>query len=739
MGRLPRLPGDRQAWRTRSLAAIWVWYIGYFSLAALAQSQYLEGVMYQGMPVSGCIRTLTAEATYGCQGSAATTGILYGVFTSAELDAFVNDAPSGKFAVVMPYAFFTLDNINRLEATKKMSGMILVKDGFNFPPPSNFSIDSTCPNCEYGLYANQSKETWTMWNPSGRNLAFQNFDFPIFGITGYPGNLRSISPLRQALESNILGKYRDYPQYAVQFDSFMFADVDSGTCLRRDRCDPIGGLSVWSSFSSLAQGTTMDSAKPIIVVASKLDSRAFMFDFSFALRYSTGPSTPVFAIGAAARTGLVTALATADALSKYFQQPAATPLAKQILFTFFDAEVWGYAGSQRFVQDITTPFQCKERSSQPTAGCPITSANCTNPCFYDLDFESIKFDNIESIIEFDSVGGSISPDQDLSNTNIYMHVDVNNTQNAALMSTFGGTVSSPGFNGSTALSVNVIPAATAAGNLRLPPSSAMAFLAKKNIPAIVLGDYQRNFSNKFYNSEFDDGRGWDADNIALMCALANKTARTLFTSASGTNASAPSVVSANCTLIASLMECMTRNLLCDLVSELYPPLQKLKDLGLLHDTAYSGRFNYDTNVVPFLISRFMANLTSLERKNTCVKDSDCENADFVCTSYQNTDNGTSIGQCVKGFSRFHWAYGTGIERNYERGIFEVVDPKKPTWTQSRFRDYAINNSGIRLRIFKVASSAYEGLQLGIGIAFTILGIAGTLFARRFLRKRFKTD
>lgn len=97
------------------------------------------------------------------------------------------------------------------------------------------------------------------------------------------------------------------------------------------------------------------------------------------------------------------------------------------------------------------------------------------------------------------------------------------------------------------------------------------------------------------------------------------------------------------------MTCFTRNISCTLVSELYPlrrhiyysggvvayleiwSVPVVQDLGVVQDTAYSGAFHYGTNVMPYLISRFMTNLTATDRTTSCFEDGDCtvKGTDFV--------------------------------------------------------------------------------------------------------------
>lgn len=95
---------------------------------------------------------------------------------------------------------------------------------------------------------------------------------------------------------------------------------------------------------------------------------------------------------------------------------------------------------------------------------------------------------------------------------------------------------------------------------KLPPgSSAMSFLQKKrDIQAAVITDYQKQLGN-YYNSDMDDGldvpRATDA-----ICGLVNATANAIYSQASNGNLTNP--LSANCTLIASMLDCLISNFSC---------------------------------------------------------------------------------------------------------------------------------------------------------------------------------
>ncbi|CAG8714639.1 6152_t:CDS:2, partial [Racocetra fulgida] len=103
-------------------------------------------------------------------------------------------------------------------------------------------------------------------------------------------------------------------------------------------------------------------------------------------------------------SGTIALLAVADAISQ---------LPKHILYTLFNGEAWGFAGSSRFVADITQ-FNCQVKGS--AKGCPFKNG-CGFPCKQDLDFTRINFANIESIFEFNQIG--------MNTTGFYVHVDSN--------------------------------------------------------------------------------------------------------------------------------------------------------------------------------------------------------------------------------------------------------------------------------------------------------------------------
>lgn len=212
---------------------------------------------------------------------------------------------------------------------------------------------------------------------------------------------------------------------------------------------------------------------------------------------------------------------------------------KHILYTLFTAESWGLAGSQRFVKDISTPFVCTN-ATRATA-CPYTNAPCTFPCVRNTYFQNINFDNIESIFEFQSVSGINSNYTD----GYYVHVD-DAKQSQPLI---------------TALQpyTNIKTASIDGVDRKLPPSSAMSFLQKRrDIQAAVITDYQKNLGS-YYNSDMDDALDITKATDSI-CGLVNSTANAIYNQAS--NGNLTNQITANCTLISSMLECLISNFSC---------------------------------------------------------------------------------------------------------------------------------------------------------------------------------
>ncbi|ORY51569.1 hypothetical protein BCR33DRAFT_733836 [Rhizoclosmatium globosum] len=623
------------------------------SAFVLAQNTYIEGGIYQQIQAFGAVRMLNATGVTGPQTNP-TVGVVYQILNTNDLNAFLAFSPTFvKFAVVLPYAMFTPSVIDSLRGSNKLAGLIVIENqGPNFPSPPTESPDDAFPNFQFSLYANSSTPPHA-WNPSGSSMLYRSFDFPVFVM---PVNLndlsasQSVGTLLQTAKYNLDRGYTRYPLYSVEFNEFMWGAVDASTCLRRGTCSPVGASSVWGTFS---YNISRKDTKNVVVVSSQLDGNGFFHDFV------TGAATTA--------SGYVTLLAVANALSQ--NQAAVTALPSDILFTLFSTEAFGFAGSQRFIQDISSPFQCLKSvdGSTTTSSCNYQGPFCANPCQPTGGFTNLDFNRISAVVELNQWSSRFGE---------VVHWKCE----------WYGEENWRDWNASN-VNVKFGPATTSGKGLGLPPSSAMSFLAKKKIPAVVLGDFQTSFTNKYYNSIYDDASLFTSDNIAVMCGVATQTARSVF---------------------------------------------QLAD-DQVYNTNYPGIFTQSafTSVPPYMVYNLLANYTAAKRvPGACVSNSNNPN-DPNCGNDPTVN--CVANQCVYSQTYPHYAYGLGIEMDYSTSKFVVVDAKKPTWVQSGY-----NSTQQRIRTFLSVSPQYQGMQIGVGLSLTLVATVATYYIQRFVDAKFNS-
>ncbi|KAI7852402.1 Nicastrin-domain-containing protein [Circinella umbellata] len=635
-----------------------------------------------------CVRLLNATSTIGCHAPKTGSGVLYHVKSQNQMDDFVAGqfGSSDTYGIVLGYNLLTRDNINALQSTGRVNGLIvLLREAMNQNDFQNLhSPEGNCPNCQFGLYADDDDPY--NWNPQGQNLLESEFEIPIFGIN--PVNKISTQIynfVMKTVEYNEEKGYDNYPLQAVDFELFMWAAVNSETCLRRGWCEAIGGLSVYSTPSVDIQA---DDKKSIVMLTAGMDSRSLFHDLT------NGAGHDV--------SGLVGILAAAEALSRV----DTINLPKHILYTAFSAESWGYAGSQRFVQDISQPFTCTNKSRAVT--CPYgSSAPCTNPCVRSLDFKRINFDQIDSIIELGSISMTTSG-------GYWAHVDDIKTSES-LVTTLQQQQNTPSSNASI---FSIHPAYEDNVQRKLPPgSSTMSFLKqKRNIPSVVITDFQKELGS-LYNSDLDDTlKGLD---LSSICQLATTTAKTTYLQAQG-NTSVADQITANCTLVESLMDCLVSNFSCSFMQSYF------NVSGITRISHYSSIFSFrnpQPQLLPRFVFTFLADVTSRSSPtpSSCATIQDCKQGEYCIKK-----------QCVQTFTNYHDAYGTGLKYDESSGKVLVIDSTKSTWTESTW------NTPV-FRTFLVTSKTQQAVELVVGVLWTVISIVTVFYAKRYFKKTFKIE
>lgn len=241
-------------------------------------------------------------------------------------------------------------------------------------------------------------------------------------------------------------------------------------------------------------------------------------------------------------------------------------MSKHIVYTLFTGEAWGFSGSQRFVQDITSsPIQCEK---PPTSG-----TGCAYPFYSDLEFQRLNPAKIEAILEVGQIAGMGGTG---GNPTLYAHVD--NIQESA-STTLLNQILQIGANGST-----TIPPAPTAGipvqaassddvKRGLPPSSSMSFLKSRgNIPTVVLTDFQKQMSALTNHDQDDSGN--TPNTINLIQQAASVISKTAWLQAQGVTDSAAMTpaqteaiasIQIDAGLVQDLLGCLTLNYSCPLV------------------------------------------------------------------------------------------------------------------------------------------------------------------------------
>jgi len=509
----------------------------------------------------------------------------------------------------------------------------------------------------------------------------------------------------------------------MKFVLSMDASKNSETCLPRGHCYPIGGNSVWSTFSKKIDP---DDGKKIVIVSSQLDGNSLFHEFS------TGLNSQI--------SGLVANLGIANAFSKLDISP--DEFQNHIIFTFFSGESYGYAGSQRFVQDISTPFKCNDHESKDY--CNNYSA-CTNPCIINDDFKNLNINNIKGIVELNQLACQGCK----NNLNYYIHVDDTNNQgnkelvnlilNAAnannqsqLITNGTGEFNDANSNDHAnntnirkkregkPFNYNIKPAYEGLNtNLGLPPSSAQSFLKKnRKIPAVVISDFQKEFTNEYYHSTWDTsiGEEYEEENLYnnSICKTANIIAKSLWLYAQNKNDinEIPTSLEVDCEYINDIMMCLTNNLeKCNLGSRiinsnLYSVANFTNNIktyshysGIFNENSLKGSINSNNNVDTWFTYYSLFNITGIKTDQECKHIDNCTLIEFPDYDNLKGDEKYDIynfikpistrkvqcidGYCVKGQVYSHPAYGIGLNYDINNNLFTIVDSKKPTWTESK--------------------------------------------------------
>nr|XP_033507091.1 nicastrin [Epinephelus lanceolatus] len=640
-----------------------------------------------------CVRLLNATHQIGCQSHlSGNVGVLHVLESEENLDWVLRTGPNPPYLVILESQLFNRSIMMKLKnSSGRVAGVAVVAPNTN--PLEGFSPHTTCPNENTGVYTESYDPAMahcnmTMWNPLGNGLSYEEYDFPIFSLKE-DNDTQVIRQCYMDHNRPVNGSSPQYPLCAMQLYSHMSAVTDTATCMRRNDinfsispeivCDPLGDYNVWAStkpVNNTAKGHKMWES--VVIAAARLESRSFFFEVA------PGVESGV--------SGFVTLLAAAHALRNATQE---APPNRTIFYTFFQGETFDYIGSSRMVYDME------------------------NKNF------AVDLDNVHSVLEIGQVGLR-------ADSRLWLHSDPVSRKNSSVNDEVRTLIENLHL-AATGLNVSLNEPGF---SQPLPPSSFQRFLRARPIPGIVIEDHQSAFTNRFYESMYDNAEYLNVsypsnlspeeqlefltDTAKALTEVATLVARALYRQAGGAAAQLNS--------INADPQIVTRMLYGFLVRSNNSWFQQLVPSDLMsHLTDKPTNFyvgvTQQSSVPTLLVQHLLANLTGTTvnvTKEDCQNQREDENDKeskhmYVYTWVQGAAPPNSTKReafCVRSTVRLTKALSPAFE------LREFTSKDYSTWTESRWKS-------IKGRIFLVASHELEMLTLGVGVGVLLTSLLVT--------------
>ncbi len=635
-----------------------------------------------------CTRLLTKDGEIGCASDGTVVGALR-LFDGSRR-AVLESPPKERVAVAIAGSFFNESTIDDLEAALDIAGLLVLyedAEGAAFSPSSQTPQEYITRTRGGGLYP---------WNPEGSAmdppLALRKFSYPVIAL-----DADESAVVRSRAEDNENQGADAFMAHVAEFKYEMFASGNSISCLEDALCLPVGGWSVWTTLNRLNATTT--NTRPLVIATAMMDSSAFFHDL---------------AIGAESyQSGLVALLATARALGRVNSSAAPSctatdALPKEIAFTAFQGEQFGFVGSRRFVEDISTPFTCERTSGK-------FSHLCLQPYAPDGDlFPNLNVSRVEAVIELSQLGAF-----DETNPTAFVH-------GARLGASQGGDHSAS-TRALMSLAAEIAALSPSAGALSvanasqvlpgLPPSSVPSFLESGVVPddvaaamgAIVLADHNTTFRTSAYLSRFDVNLTTPYARQRL-CAAARLGARLVYAAAGGTqSAGCLGEIDAlvDCDHVSALLDCMVSNWDCSIVRDL---LGSVSDGPVSHYTGVFLLRDPDTiEGVPKFLNAYLAQ--ELTRRN--------------------------------GFgAAYHNAIDPVLAFDYSNGLWKVRSDKSYSNNRTEIPSLVFTESNwsskIGSRLYRRHDPVTQAVMLALGLVTTVGALLLGYFLRPYVLRNYKT-
>ena len=320
-----------------------------------------------------CVRLFDRDGDMGCRSvkKDGMSGPTYYVSSSEDVTKLrdSDDAVPSNPTIVTEANFFNSELLDAASASSASGILVLYSETLKYDSPA-----STTPRAANTADASvnpTSNENYA-WNPSGSNLLDRSFAYPVFAL----GRCDSIW-LRETIEND---NAVEWPRYTVHMDDYMGPDeMNSVKCLSQHACQPLGGFSVWASKGN----TDSSDGKNVVLVASAMDATAMFHDLSY------GSETTL--------SSLIALLAAAEAS----RDVMSSSLSSRLVFAAFQSEMYGFSGSRKFAQEISS-FTCKVPVDAQTS--PTRAEICANPYRASLKFTEIEVSRLQRVLAVDQIG-----------------------------------------------------------------------------------------------------------------------------------------------------------------------------------------------------------------------------------------------------------------------------------------------------------------------------------------------
>ncbi|XP_029040325.1 nicastrin [Osmia bicornis bicornis] len=430
-------------------------YLLIFLIVNLVAAERIKDMIYMTFEgVAACFRRHNGTHQFGCSSSrSGSVGVIHLVEEENDIRWIEKNATDGPYTIVLTFSMFMKDVLFRLQKTNNINGVLLAKNTSQ-PRPDHYSPEDTCPN-RYSGYKRCNEAA--PWNPLGSSLLMQDWQFPMF----YTENQTMIEAIKDCFwkfNTHDIENQQHRSLCALEMRSFMFAAVNSESCIRRGEsklnyiptpfCEPLGDRNIHWPLAPI------DIEKnSIIMVTARLDASS-LFD-----GLSPGAGNVV--------TGLVTLIATAYYLNILAKDVVVNKT--NVVFSLLNGEAFDYIGSSRLVYDL------KEGNFNALGGV------------------NLKLDDIKSVIEFGQ----------LNKGKLYLHST--NGRNNDIM-----------YKMKNALNATVLEDSVP------PTSVQSFLDVKHDLPAVVISDHGEYFGNRYYNGILDDAENlsFNKSDNGLSTALA---------------------------------------------------------------------------------------------------------------------------------------------------------------------------------------------------------------------------